>query len=68
VLDAAVNALIINSLQGEVKKGDLVGVQVHKFRYLRQQMLLAYSVSLDHSKLALIGYGVHENFYRDLKR
>jgi len=26
VLDAAVNALIINPLQGEVKKGDLVGV------------------------------------------
>jgi hypothetical protein len=31
-------------------------------------MLLAYSVSLDKTKLVLMGYGVHENFYRDLKR
>lgn len=67
-LDEAVKRLLANPLLGEMKKGDLAGIQVYKFRYLRQQMLLAYSVSLDKTQLALIAYGVHENFYRDLKR
>jgi hypothetical protein len=47
----------------EAKKGDLSGIQVIKFRHLKQQMLLAYSVSLDCTQLVLMGYGVHENFY-----
>lgn len=67
-LDLAVKEVIHHPLKGEMKKGDLSGIQVYKFRYLKQQMLLAYSVSLDGTQLVLIGYGVHENFYRDLKR
>lgn len=67
-LDSAVKSIIANPFKGEMKKGDLSGIQVIKFRYLQQQMLLAYSVSLDVSQLVLTGYGVHENFYRDLKR
>jgi hypothetical protein len=51
-----------------MKKGDLSGTRVYKFKFYNQQMLLAYSVSLDKTKLVLMGYGVHENFYRDLKR
>ncbi|MBP7943261.1 MAG: type II toxin-antitoxin system RelE/ParE family toxin [Polynucleobacter sp.] len=67
-LDSAVKQIISEPFIGEMKKGDLLGVQVYKFRHLQQQMLLAYSVSLDGAQIALIGYGVHENFYRDLKR
>jgi mRNA-degrading endonuclease YafQ of YafQ-DinJ toxin-antitoxin module len=67
-LDSAVKAIISEPFAGEMKRGDLLGVQVYKFRHLKQQMLLAYSVSLDRTQIALIGYGVHENFYRDLKR
>jgi mRNA-degrading endonuclease YafQ of YafQ-DinJ toxin-antitoxin module len=67
-LDAAVKAIVSESALGEKKTGDLTGVQVYKFRHLKQQMLLAYSVSLDRTQLVLMGYGVHENFYRDLKR
>lgn len=67
-LDSAVKAIISEPFASEMKKGDLLGVQVYKFRYHQQQMLLAYSVSLDRTQIALIGYGVHENFYRDLKR
>ena len=67
-LDAAVKGLIAQPYKGEAKKGDLMGVHVIKFRHNHQQMLLAYSVSLDESQIVLIGYGVHENFYRDLKR
>ena len=67
-LDLAVKYVINHPLKGEMKKGDLAGIQVYKFRYLKQQMLLAYSLSLDKTQLVLMGYGVHENFYRDLKR
>ena len=67
-LDRAVKSMIAEPFKGEMKKGDLSGIQVIKFRHLQQQMLLAYSVSLDSNQLVLMGYGVHENFYRDLKR
>ncbi len=67
-LDSAVKNIVAQPFKGEAKKGDLSGMQVVKFRYLKQQMLLAYSVSLDGTQLVLMGYGVHENFYRDLKR
>jgi hypothetical protein len=67
-LDAAVKVLTADPAQGVMKKGDLSGVQVYKFRFQKRQMLLAYSLSLDHTQFVLIGYGVHENFYRDLKR
>lgn len=67
-LDGAVKGIIAEPFKGEAKKGDLSGIQVIKFRHLKQQMLLAYSVSLDGAQLVLMGYGVHENFYRDLKR
>jgi mRNA-degrading endonuclease RelE of RelBE toxin-antitoxin system len=68
ILDSVVKAIISEPFVGDMKKGDLLGVQVYKFRYLRQQMLLAYSVSLDRTQIVLMGYGFHENFYRDLKR
>ena len=67
-LDLAVKTAIANPLIGEMKTGDLSGIQVYKFRYLKEQMLMAYAVSLDRSRIVLMGYGVHENFYRDLKR
>lgn len=67
-LDSAVKGIVAEPFKGEAKKGDLSGIQVVKFRHLKQQMLLAYSVSLDMTQIVLVGYGVHENFYRDLKR
>jgi mRNA-degrading endonuclease YafQ of YafQ-DinJ toxin-antitoxin module len=67
-LDDAVKRIMAEPFKGEAKKGDLSGIQVIKFRHHNQQMLLAYSVSLDGTQLVLMGYGVHENFYRDLKR
>jgi hypothetical protein len=67
-LDLAVKTVIANPLIGKMKTGDLSGIQVYKFRYLKEQILLAYAVSLDRSRIVLMGYGVHEDFYRDLKR
>ncbi len=58
---------IFSNLQcGEEKKGDLAGVRVYKFRVLDQQFLIAYEY--DNEILFLLALGVHENFYRDLKK
>jgi mRNA interferase RelE/StbE len=65
-VDAAV-ALIIDSPElGELKRGDLAGVYVYKFKSQNQLMLLAYEYDARTRMLLLLGS--HENFYRDLKR
>ena len=51
---------------GEEKRGDLAGVRVYKFRVQDQQFLLAYEFDTDN--LSLLALGIHENFYRDLKK
>lgn len=66
-LDEAVKAVAENPAIGEAKIGDLVGVQVYKFRMSNQLCLLAYRV-LDEDTVKLLMVGPHENFYRDLKR
>ena len=53
---------------GEMKLGDLAGVQVYKFKMANQLTLLAYHVDDDIVTLTLLALGSHENFYRDLKR
>ena len=51
-----------------MKKGDLAGVQVYKYRVKAQLVLVAYRVARDEDAVKLLSYGSHENFYRDLKR
>lgn len=55
---------------GDLKKGDLAGVYVYKFKIHHQLMLLAYTYqkSGKHEALTLLSLSTHENFYRDLKR
>jgi ParE-like toxin of type II bacterial toxin-antitoxin system len=65
-LDIAVKEIIKNPEIGEQKIGDLQGIWVYKFRMVNQENLLAYS--WDEKKRLLIALGVHENFYRDLKK
>ena len=52
---------------GEVKVGDLKGIQVSKFKMANQQCLLAYR-QLNREFIKLLMVGPHENFYRSLKR
>ena len=66
-LDEAVRTIASHPEAGEAKAGDLVGVQVYKFRMGSLLCLLAYRV-LDENTLKLLMVGPHENFYRDLKR
>ncbi len=65
-VDSAVLAIVENPLIGEQKRGDLLGVFVHKFKSQSQLMLLAYEFDPETRHLLLLG--THENFYRELKR
>jgi mRNA-degrading endonuclease YafQ of YafQ-DinJ toxin-antitoxin module len=65
-VDAAVNVVIADPHAGELKRGDLAGVYVYKFKSQTQLMLLAYEFDPKTRHLLLLGS--HENFYRELKR
>ena len=65
-LDKAIYSLIENPKQGQQKTGNLSKVWVYKYSMVNQQNLLAYL--WDAKSRTLITLGVHENFYRDLKK
>ena len=65
-LDNAVKSICNDPTIGEMKVGDLQGIQIYKFKSNKQQILLAYEVI--NSTLYLYTFGSHENFYRDLKK
>jgi mRNA-degrading endonuclease YafQ of YafQ-DinJ toxin-antitoxin module len=66
-LDEAIKELTLNPLAGDMKKGDLNGIRVFKFKMVRQLTLLAYMYNENEKILTLLALGPHENFYRDLK-
>ncbi len=65
-VNAAVLDIVANPAIGTEKRGDLAGVFVYKFDCIGQLFLLAYEY--DPATRILLALGVHENFYRDLKR
>lgn len=66
-LDKAIKVIVQQPDVGEMKKGDLIGVRVYKFKIQNQQTLLAYIYLKDDDCIFLLSFGSHENFYRDLK-
>jgi mRNA-degrading endonuclease RelE of RelBE toxin-antitoxin system len=66
VVDDAIKEIIKNPKIGEEKKGDLIGVFVYKFKFKTKEYLLGYEWDPKHR--LLLALGVHENFYRDLKK
>ena len=61
--------LILNNPEmGELKKGDLTGIRVYKFKEKRQLYLLAYQVDYKKDRLYLYAIGTHEGFYKKLKK
>lgn len=66
IVDSEIRKIITDPTIGTEKKQDLSGVYVHKFVALDKQFLLAYTYDPETLKLILLG--VHENFYRDLKK
>jgi hypothetical protein len=67
-LDLAVKDLMANPNIGEQKKGDMAFLRVHKFKMNKQLTLLGYSFDDGALALELMALGLHENFYRDIKR
>ena len=58
---------------GEAKVGDLAGVRVYKFRFNRQEYLMAYRPPTPEGKVDVVfidfyKVGSHENFYDELKK
>ncbi len=66
IVNEAIREVVRNPTVGEEKKGDLAGVSIYKFKIHHQEILLAYE--WDPQERLLLALGVHENFYRDLKR
>lgn len=67
-LDDAITEIAANPVIGELKKGDLSGVRVYKFKMMQQLTLIAYTFEETTITLTLLAFGAHENFYRDLRR
>jgi len=68
LLDTAVRKIVCDPAIGQMKSGDLAGVQVYKYKRKTQQHLLAYRVDPAGKVLTLLALGSRENFYRDLKK
>ena len=64
----AIHRIASDPLIGKIKKWNLNGVQVYKFKMVNQLTLLAYEFYQNELQLILLAFGSHENFYRDLKR
>jgi len=65
-LDEAIRSIAGDPSIGQMKTGDLQGIQVFKFKSNSQEILLAYEIS--GPRLYLYAFGSHENFYRHLKK
>jgi len=70
-LDDAIRTIMANptlAMQtvGNAKSGDLQGLQVYKYKFGNNLILLAYEV--DESTLYLYTFGSHQNFYRKLSK
>lgn len=66
-VEEAIFTISKSPLLGDLKKGDLAGLRVYKFRMNNQLALLAYHVNEEEDTIYVIDVGSHENFYRDLK-
>lgn len=62
-----IEIIIDNPDIGELKKGDLSHLRVHKFKLNGQQVLLGYSWVEEAIELYLLHVGSHENFYQKQK-
>jgi hypothetical protein len=77
-IEDAVEAICDDPAMGEAKVGVLAGIWVYKFRFNRQEYLVAYRPptqtmrdQVDQIEFLVIDFyqvGSHENFYNTLKR
>lgn len=65
-LDEAIKTIMANREIGNLKKGDLQGIRVYKYKFGNNLVLLAYEI--EGSTLYLYSFGSHQNFYRKLSK
>ncbi len=65
-LDEAVKKIITNPDIGDLKKGDLQGIRVYKYKIENNLILLAYEI--EGSTLYFYYFGSYQNFYRQLSK
>ncbi|ANG91277.1 type II toxin-antitoxin system RelE/ParE family toxin [Enterobacteriaceae bacterium 155047] len=63
-----IDKIILDPLKGELKKGDLSYLRVHKFHIHKQLVLLGYSWKEQKLELYLLSLATHENFYKEMKQ
>jgi hypothetical protein len=73
MIEDEVNFICDNPYIGEEKVGDLAGIRIYKFRFNRQQYLIAYrppakELPVEFLVIDFYQVGTHENFYEALKR
>ena len=66
VIEDEVDKITENPEIGDLKKGDLQGYRVYKFRFRNTKFLIAYRLH----EVEIVFYSIdpHENFYRELKK
>jgi mRNA-degrading endonuclease RelE of RelBE toxin-antitoxin system len=67
IVEDEIDAIIANPEIGELKKGDLSFLRVHKFQLNNRLTLLGYNWVEEKLVLTLLSIGPHENFYQDQK-
>lgn len=78
-IEDVVDAIRYHPEMGEMKVGDLAGIRVYKFRFNRQEYLVAYRSPttayhlgdpdpIDFLTIDFYQVGTHQNFYEMLKR
>lgn len=72
-IEDAVENVCAGPLLGELKSGDLARIRVYKFKFNRQEYLIAYETIEDAASGAFLSItfyqvGAHEKFYETLKK
>ncbi len=67
IVEDEIDIIIKEPEIGELKKGDLSHLRVHKFKIDNEQVLLGYSWIENKIEIYLLYLGLHENFYKKMK-
>ncbi len=65
-LDKAIKTIMTSPDIGNLKKSDLQGIRVYKYKVGNNLVLLAYEI--EGSTLYLYSFGSHQNFYKELSK
>ncbi|MEK6544811.1 MAG: type II toxin-antitoxin system RelE/ParE family toxin [Elusimicrobiota bacterium] len=68
VVGAEIKRILADPTIGEMKRGPLKGIHVHKFKVHHQLYLLAYEMDAKSRSVYLYALASHENFYKALER